>query len=382
MEKDFYLSFSLSPIGPKRFKKLLEIFGSAEKAWKRAEDDFKKAGVGEKVFAKFDLFRKKLDCKQYLEKLKKTKVEIIAQFEKEYPKKLLELSDAPIVLFAKGNKNLLFAENIIGVVGTRKITSYGKQVTEDLVSSLSSAGFIIASGMALGVDGIAHKTAIDCQVKWQGYPLPNLPKGSTIAVLGCGVDCPYPRENQNLYEEILDSGGLIISEYPLGMLANKGTFPARNRIIAGISLAVLVTEAGKDSGSLITASNAASQGRTVFAVPGPITSRMSDGTSKLLKEGAVLVSSAEDILESLNIKNIPTNFIRAGSRMKTIIGTFKKFKISREERKILGAIEYEGLTIDEISRMTKIPIGKLSIILSEMELKGLVKNSGGKFSSI
>src|SRR3990167_8803755 len=167
---------------------------------------------------------------------------------------------------------------------------------------------------------------------------------------GFGVDCTYPRENQNLYEEILDSGGLIISEYPLGMLANKGTFPARNRIIAGISLAVLVTEAGKDSGSLITASNAASQGRTVFAVPGPITSRMSDGTSKLLKEGAVLVSSAEDILETLNIKKQIANSKN----------TYQILNMSKLEQKIFEVLENEEATIDEISKLIKIPVGKLS----------------------
>lgn len=369
MEQDFYLSFSLSPIGPKRFKKLLEIFGSAEKAWHGREDNFKKAGVGEKVFAKFDLFRKKFDYKDYFKKLEKARVEIIAQFEKEYPKKLLELPDSPIVLFAKGNKKLLLENNIIAVVGARKITSYGRQVTEDLVSKLSSAGFIIASGMALGVDGVAHKTAIECQG-------PSLPKGTTIAVLGCGVDCPYPRENEKLYEKILDSSGLIISEYPLGMQANRGTFPARNRIIAGLSSAVLVTEAGKDSGSLITAGEALKQGKIVFAVPGPITSRMSDGTSKLIKDGAVLVQSAEDIMTSLNIKNLGQKPMGLWPKK------FKNLKLTKQEKTILKLLENESLTIDELAGKVRLPIVKLNILLSDLEMRHIIRSDHGKWTDL
>ncbi|MBI2420595.1 MAG: DNA-protecting protein DprA, partial [Candidatus Levybacteria bacterium] len=309
-EKIYYLSFSLSPgVGPKGFQNLLKLLGSAQNAWKGSSSDFKKAGIGKANFAKFDGFRREFDIQEYLRKLKRARVEFIPFGDKYYPERLKKIESQPIGLFTKGNHKLLVGPQIIAVVGTRKITSYGREVTENLVSELCSSGFVIVSGMALGVDGIGHKSAIDS-------------RGSTIAVLGCGVDCPYPRENEKLYEEILDSNGLIVSEYPLGMPANQGTFPARNRIIAGISSAVLITEAAQDSGSLITAGHAVKQGKPVFAVPGPITSQMSKGTLKLLKQGAVLVSSTEDILSELKVKSQNS-----------------KFKIESQKLKVLGKDE-------------------------------------------
>ena len=356
---DFFLGFSLAPgVGPKRFQNLLKLFGSAEKAWKGSSSDFKKACVGKVNFAKFDGFRKEFDVREYLRKLKRARVEFIPFGDKYYPERLKKIESPPIGLFIKGDQELLIGPQTIAVVGTRKITSYGREVTENLVGELCSSGFVIVSGMALGVDGIGHKSAIDS-------------RGSTIAVLGCGADCPYPRENEKLYEDILDSNGLIVSEYPLGMSANQGTFPARNRVIAGISLAVLITEAAEDSGSLITAGHAVKQGKPVFAVPGPITSQMSRGTLKLLKQGAVLVSSVDDILTELNIKNKIVN----------IKNTYQISNISKVEQRILEVLENEDRTIDEISKLTKIPITKLSMILSEMEIKGIIKNTGGKFSA-
>ena len=358
-ERNFSLGFSLAPrIGPKGFQKLIRSFGLVEKAWKGSSSGFKKAGIGEKAFAKFDEFRRGFDVREYLRKLKRARVEFIPFGGKYYPERLKKIDSPPIGLFTKGNQKLLIGTQIIAVVGARKTTSYGREVTENLVGELCSSGFVIVSGMALGVDGVGHKSAIDN-------------RGSTIAILGCGVDCPYPRENEKLYEEILDSNGLIVSEYPLGMPANQGTFPARNRIIAGISMAVLITEAAEDSGSLITAAHAAKQGKPVFAVPGPITSQMSKGSLNLLKQGAILVSSAEDILKELNIKN----------KILNIKDTYKKSNINKTEQKIIECLESEERTIDEISNLTKIPIAKLSIILSEMELKGIVKNLSGKFST-
>ena len=360
MEDKYLLSFSISPgVGPKGFQKLLKEFGLAEKAWDGNSSDFKKVGIGEVNFAKFDSFRKTFDTSEYILKLKKAKVEFIPFGDKLYPENLKKIDAPPIGLFIKGNKNLLSESNLIGVVGARKITSYGRDVTEKLVSELSSAGFVIVSGMAMGVDSIAHQIAIDAQ-------------GLTIAILGCGVDCPYPRENEKLYEDILDSHGLIVSEYPLGMPANQGTFPARNRIIAGLSFSVLITEAAEDSGSLITAAHALEQNKKIFAVPGPITSQMSKGALKLLKQGAVLVTSADDILGSLNVKT--SHFAKASNDK-------QNSKVSKLEQKILEALRIEERTIDEICRLTAIPITKLSTTLSEMELAGLVKNSGGKFAT-
>lgn len=358
MEINYYLAFSLAPgVGPKGFQKLIRLFGSAERAWKGSSSNFKKAGVGKVNFAKFNEFRKTFDTREYLNKLRKARVEFIEYGSKFYPARLAKIDSPPIGLFVRGNKKLLIEENLIAVVGARKITSYGRQVTENLVAELCSPGFIIVSGMALGVDATAHESAIQAQ-------------GRTLAVLGCGVDCPYPRENDSLYEEIIDSSGLIISEYPLGMPASQGTFPARNRIIAGISRAVLITEAAQDSGSLITAAHAVKQGKPVFAVPGPISSRMSDGTARLIKNGAILVTSARDILE--NFQFPITNF--------QSINQLNNLQLTKIEQKIFKVLENEERTIDEIARLTKIPISKLSIIISEMEIKGLVSSFSGKFA--
>ena len=361
-EKDYYLAFSVSNIGPKRFQQLLKLFKSAKKAWEKSSaEKYNKVGIGKLTYAKFENFKKLFNFSVYRSKLQKAKVEFIPYASKLYPENLLKLSDPPIGLFVKGNQSLLLEKQTIAVVGARKITIYGRQVTENLVSELCSAGFIIVSGMALGVDGVGHKTAIENQ-------------GLTIAVLGCGVDCPYPRENEKLYKEILDHNSLIISEYPLGMLANKGTFPARNRIIAGLSSSVLITEAAEDSGSLITADYAIKQGKTVFAVPGNVTSQMSKGSLKLLKQGATMVSSTQDILDTLNIKSHNASLARP--RLAKLNG----LKLSKSEQKILEVLKNEERTIDEISKLTDIQMSRLSTTLSEMELEGLVRNLGGKFA--
>ncbi|HVT00948.1 MAG TPA: DNA-processing protein DprA [Patescibacteria group bacterium] len=341
-------------VGPKGFQNLLKVYGSAKLAWEDAdEENYKTAGIGKLNFSKFANFKENFDVNEYKIKLKKTKVEFIPFGDKYYPKRLGVLESPPIGLYIKGNKDLLTEVNLLGIVGARKTTSYGIEATIGLTEQLSNT-FIIVSGLALGIDSVAHKTTLENN-------------GKTIAVLGCGVDCPYPRENENLYNEILDKNGLIISEYPLGMAANPGTFPARNRIIAGLSVAVLVTEAAVESGSLITAKCAIEQGKTVFAVPGPINSKMSDGTAKLLKNGAVLVTSAKDIIDKFQI---PITNYQANKKKLNL-------KLTKDEDKIVQVLNEEK-SVDQLVRETKIPMHRLSIILSEMELKGYVKSSGGK----
>lgn len=354
MKVNFTLGFSLAPgVGPKGFQKLLAILGTEKAAWEAIGEDFQKAGIGNAAFEKFEKFRKSFNHSVYYEKMAMSKIEFLGFNEDGYPESLKKISDPPIGLFVKGNLKLLDDKNKIAVVGARKITSYGEQVTESLVRDLSNNLFVIVSGMALGIDAIAHKTAIDAG-------------GQTIAVLGCGVDCPFPLENERLYSEIIDSGGLIVSEYPLGAPPNKGTFPARNRIIAGLSKAVLVTEAAEDSGSLITANLAIEQGKTVFAVPGPITSKTSAGTLELIKQGAIPTSSIEDIQKKLNIKS-------TGKAKKELV-------LTKDEELIYKILENEDQTVDEISKRTKLPISVLSVILSGMELNGILRNDSGTFS--
>lgn len=367
-ENLFYLAFSCaSGIGPKRFRLLIDKFGSAENAFrellqaieisnKGLRPKIYDLGIGEKTLEKFDNFRKSFDIQKYREKLEKTDVYFIDQNNGKYPATLKQLSDPPIGIFVKGDIKCLQNDKTIGVVGTRKVTGYGREVTEKLVSDLISYGFVIVSGLALGVDSTAHKSAIDNN-------------GETIAVLGCGVDCCYPRENQSLYNEIIAKSGLVISEYPLEVQSSKGTFPARNRIIAALSNGVLVTEAGEDSGSLITAKHAIKLQKPVFSVPGPITSRQSDGTSYLLKNGAVLVQNINDIIHNLGFMS---NDLRKDKKI-----DIKRLNISKEEKQILELLEDESCYIDDLAKKTKISTSKLSQLLSSLEMQGYIVNKGG-----
>ncbi len=354
-ENDACLLFSLCDgIGPKTFLKLLSAFGSAKTAWEKlGKKEVSEKLITQKLYEKFDFFKKEINLQEYLNKLKKTKVKAIGYIDSYYPDSLKQLDAPPIVLFCKGNLELLKAERKIGIVGARKITSYGKEVTEKLASELVEEGFCIVSGLAFGVDAVAHKAAVTAQ-------------GSTIAVLGCGVDCCTPLENQRLYEQILDSHGLIISEYPLGFPPSVGSFPARNRIIASLSLGVLITEAAEDSGSLITAEEAKKLKRPVFAVPGGINSSMSRGAIKLLKEGAFLVSSSRDLLKELEIKpSFTDNFGK------------KSLNLTTQEKNIIDKLQKEELSIDRLSKMTKIPTLKLMVIVSSLEMRGIVEGRNG-----
>lgn len=352
------LGFALfNGIGPATFQKLLKNFGSAKEGWLKLDSDNRQSiGIGEKVFGEFDEFRRSFNPREYLAKLKKTKVTFVPRTDKKYPESLKKLARPPIGLFCRGNLELLASKQNMGVVGARKITSYGREVTEKLTTDLVNYGFTIVSGLAMGVDATAHKTTLDNH-------------GNTIAVLGCGVDCCTPEENYDLYLKILDSEGLIVSEYPLGMPASTGSFPARNRIIAGLSLGILVTEAAEDSGSLITAEEAIKLERPVFAVPGGINSQMSRGTLKLIRGGATLVQSAGDILEKLQVKS--SHFAKA-SRDR------QKLKLSADEEKVVRSLENEQMGLDDLVRKTKIPLVKLMVIVSGLEMRGVLENNRGE----
>lgn len=277
-EKKCWVGFSVFPgIGPVRFRQLLEKFGSARIAWEQPLSD------------KFIYFKKTFDIEHYLERLQKFHVSILTLNDPKYPKLLKEISDPPFLLYIRGinTGEPINLQKTIAVVGTRNITRYGEEVTRKIVGDLVSYGFTIVSGLAYGIDAVAHQTAIDCG-------------GKTIAVLGCGIDIIHPPSNARLYRDISEGGfGAVVSEMPLGLRPDKGLFVVRNRIISGLSLGVLVIEGAEDSGTMITARYAAEQGREVFAVPGPITSIYSKGTAKLLKNGAKLVESAEDIIEEM-----------------------------------------------------------------------------------
>lgn len=359
MEERFYwLGFSVfSGIGPVKFKLLLNKFGSAKNAWSAEQTDLNNV-LGKVLGLKFDKFRKEFSIENYLRILEQKEVWFLTLTDKEYPQILRETEKPPFVIFGKGNVHLLENEKNFAVVGTRKITQYGKEVTEIFTRELVQNNFTIVSGLALGVDAVSHKTALE-----------NI--GKTIAVLGCGVDCCTPTENTALYNSIVKNGA-VISEIPLSVGPTKGSFPARNRIIAGLSIGVLVTEGAKDSGSLITADYGLKFKRKVFAVPGPITSSLSKGPYELIQKGAKLVTSAEDILKEFKIQN---------SKVKISSQKLKVKGSTKEERKVLRILENEPLHFDEIARKTKLTSSETAAILTMMEVKGLVKSlDGGMYS--
>ena len=359
-EKKAFVGFNIfEGIGPIRFKLLYDYFGSAKAAFNASEKDLRAINLGEKLILRFINFRRDWNSASCFLRLESLGIEAICSEEESYPKFLKEIADFPPVLYIKCKEQStenkvkdVFLRKAIAVVGTRKVTSYGRQVTEMITEGLVSAGLVVVSGLARGVDEIAHQTTINS-------------KGLTIAVLGCGLNYIYPPEHKKLAEEIVNTGGAIISEFPLDMQAVPGNFPARNRIISGLSLGVVVTEAAEDSGSLITASDAAEQGREVFAVPGPITSPLSKGTSELIKKGAKLVSCVGDILEELGVREV-----------REVRDLRELRDLGEEEIRIVKLLENENLQIDEIARVIKADSGIIGGILSLMEIKGIIKNFG------
>ena len=357
-ERNYYLGFSnFSGIGPIKFKKLLKHFGSAEKAWNAPSLDLKQT-LGEKLSSKFETFRKEFDIEKYEEGLSKKKINYICLFEKSYPERLRKIKNPPIILYSKGKSDFNLEHKFLAVVGTRKITSYGRTITQMFAGKLAEQGLVIVSGLAIGVDGVAHTACLDS-------------RGITVAVLGNGVDICFPRENQRIYDRILEKNGAIISEYPPGQEPSVGSFPARNRIVAGLSDGILVTEGASDSGSLITANFGLEFGRKVFAVPGPITSSLSAAPLRLIEKGAKLVVSPDDVIKDLGFK---INDLRKDD---------KKFTgLSKEEKRIIELLENESLQFDEIVRRLKMDPSKVGSILSMMEIKGLIKNSGGLYATV
>ncbi|MAG59771.1 DNA-protecting protein DprA [Candidatus Woesebacteria bacterium] len=366
-ERESWIAFSAFPqIGPARFTLIKKYFGNAKKAWKAPIGEYIKIGFSKKLADSFEKFRKeKFDIGSYLVQLDKLGIQVLRYDDTDYPERLKKIDDSPYILYVrKSLKSIRSIKNTIdikglsdvsvAVVGTRKMTSYGREVTERLVTELVNAGVTIISGLALGIDSVAHRTAIDTG-------------GRTIAVLGGGLDEIYPPSNRQLAAEILGKDrGLLLSEYPLFYPSMPQNFPVRNRIVSGLSQGIVVVEGMKKSGTLLTASSAASQGREVFAVPGPITSPTSQAPNFLIRQGAKLVESAEDILEELKIES---RVVKMEAR--------KVIPETKEEKKLLKVLETEGLDIDTIVRMSGLQAGVVLGTLTQMELKGLVRNMGG-----
>ncbi len=338
-------------IGSVRFRKLLNFFPSLETAWQASATEFRQAGLEEEVVAKILEKRREIDPQAEFTKLEQQKIRLIAFGDELYPKLLREIPNPPIVLYVLGDL-LGRDEMAIAVVGTRKCTPYGRQVTEDIVRDLVRANLTIVSGLALGIDAIAHQSALYYQ-------------GRTIAVLACGLDTIYPVANHSLGQKILSQGGAILSELPLGTPPLKHHFPVRNRIISGLCLGTLVIEAAADSGSLITASHALEQNRQVFAVPGSIYNPSSVGPNNLLKMGAKPVTKVADILEELNLE-----WVEQQLETESTIGD------NEEEVQILKLLTRVPIHFDQITRTANLPASTVAATLTIMEMKGKVRNLG------
>jgi len=354
----YMVGFSRFPgIGPARFKLLYDYFGSAKAAWGASLSELLGIKLGNTLSRQFVEFRKTADVDGYLKTLESLHVVPLTIRDPKYPRLLREIPDAPFVLYVLGKKGNMpiNLERTIAVVGTRRITAYGKEVTQHLVRGLVKNGITIVSGMAYGIDAAAHWSALEAG-------------GKTIAVLGCGIDIIAPAGNARLYQSIAGGGGAIVTEMPLGHRPLKGLFPARNRIISGLSLGTLVVEGASDSGALITARNAAEQGREVFAVPGPITSVYSKASAGLIKNGATLVESAEDILSAVGLAHTG----RTEAVKTPVRGS------SEEEQKILDLLVSGRLPIDDIVRGSGLTAGKVAAILTVLEIRGSVRDYGEK----
>lgn len=350
------LALSLTPgLGVRGWNKLLAEFVDpgavldADPALIRA----RARGVGEKVLAAIDPKRLRDEAEAELERLRRAGTRIIARGADEYPALLAEIDDPPLFLYVKGDVVQLHRP-CLAVVGARASTHYGRQIAADLAGQLCRRGVTVVSGLALGIDTAAHSGALRAG-------------GATIAVLGCGLDVVYPRQNRKLYEEIA-GGGALVTEYRLGTQPEAFRFPARNRIISGLSLGVIVVEAARKSGSLITARLALEQGREVFAIPGRIDSGKSEGAHRLLQEGAKLVHSVDDILEEI-APALPAGRVAPASLSpREQAGP----ALTPDEATLFALLDVYPVSVDELIRLSGMAARKVNEVLLLLELKGAV----------
>jgi len=286
---------------------------------------------------------------------------IITIDDPKYPKLLQQINDPPKKLYYKGSWDNNIFENCLAVVGSRRMTSYGKQITEKLVSNIANRDITIVSGFMYGIDATAHKATVNVGKR-------------TIAVMPCGIDRIYPEYQDILYAKILRNNGLIISEFGGDFQPALWTFPKRNRIVAGLSRATMIVEAGEKSGSLITAELAKKYNRKIFAVPGPLTSVLSKGTTKLIKEGANIVENANDIIKFYG-------FLEDSPRTVATVRGLSSGRVSANslEQKIIKELQKEPMEADVLSRMIGTSISEIGIAISMMQLKGLISNDSGKY---
>ena len=342
---------SIQGVSVKVIEKLESYYGSLENIWSSSNNDINQIkSISEKT--RFEITNKKDQTyfDNVMENIYKNDVKVLTILDEEFPEKLKYIYNCPKVLYVKGDM-LKKQERLIGIVGARKATAYGKHITNKFTNELLDLGINPVSGMAKGVDTEVHVASIKKNQR-------------NIAVLGCGVDVVYPKSNKYIYEKIMDNGS-VISEFPLGTQPLKYNFPQRNRIISGLSSGVLVVEADERSGSLITAHHAAEQGKEVFAVPGNINSIYSRGTNLLIKDGAKIVLRVEDIIEEIR------EFEGIKSKKDKVRLDYSK--LSQDEVKVISFIEEEPIHTDLICIKTSMSISNVNSILTILEMKGIVK---------
>jgi DNA processing protein len=350
-QKKYWVGFNLvKGIGSARMRTLLNAFGSAEDAWKAPVEALESTGLSPRLIENLSQLRSNDTVERAWEDIQKNDIQVITWEDDDYPRRLKEIDQPPPVLYLRGQ--LSEADQwAVAIVGTRRITAYGRQVTEEISRQLAQNGVSVVSGLARGVDSVAHLAALKNN-------------GRTLAVLGNGIDQIYPPEHRKLAEDIIQQGALI-SDYPPRTAPEAANFPPRNRIISGLSQAVIVIEAGEKSGALITAAFAADQGREVFAVPGYLYAPQSRGTNSLIHEGAHIFLDVMDVLEFLNMSQV---------------GQFRSARAAlpadATESKLYSLLGREALHVDEIRFQTNLPIEQVTSTLTLMELKGLVRQVG------
>jgi DNA processing protein len=348
----YWVGFNLvKGIGAVRLQALIDHFGDLQTAWTAPVEQLWRSGLPGRILENWLQIRDQVDLERIWEHIESQGVQVLTWNDPAYPKRLKEIDQPPPVLYVRGR---LSEEDqwAVAVVGTRRVTPYGRQVTEELSSFLASNRVTVVSGLARGVDAIAHQSALRSS-------------GSTLAVLGSGVDRIYPPEHRALAEQIIENGA-ILSDYPLSTPPDSANFPPRNRIISGLTLATVVIEAGETSGALITATFAAEQGREVFAVPGSIYAPQSKGTNRLIGQGARPLLKMEEILEVLDLEHVPEQ--HAARRV---------LPVDAQEARLLEMLGPEPVQVDDLCEKSGLPIEQVSATLAVMELKGMVRQVGG-----
>ncbi len=348
----YWLGFNLvKGIGSVRLRQLLDHFGGIEAAWNAPAEMLYATGLSPKLVENLLQVRTEVSLDRLWERVQAAGAQVIIWDDENYPKRLLEIDQPPPVLYVRGEV-LPEDDWAVAVVGTRRITAYGRLIAERVAGFLARNGITVISGLARGVDAASHKTALESG-------------GRTIAVLGSGVDRIYPPEHRKLAEAIIQNGA-VISDYTLGTPPDAMNFPPRNRIISGLAQAVIIVEAGERSGALITARFAADQGRDVFAVPGNINAPNSAGTNRLIQQGAHPLVDPQEILEVLNLTMISQH-----QTARAVLPTDKT------EAKLLHIVSQEPVHVDEICNHASLPIETVTATLAMMELKGMVRQVGG-----